>query len=83
MAKKCSDFIGNLNDFMDGELEPELCEEISKHLSHCDNCRIMVDTLKMTVKLCRDGKEEELPPSLENKLNTLLKDRWIKKFGKA
>jgi anti-sigma factor RsiW len=75
--------IGNLNDFIDGELEPELCEEISKHLNQCDNCRIMVDTLKMTVKLCRDGKEEKLPPSLENKLNNLLKDRWIKKFGKA
>jgi hypothetical protein len=41
----------------------------------------MVDTLKQTVVLCRDGKKEKLPPSIENRLNNILKTRWQKKFG--
>jgi predicted anti-sigma-YlaC factor YlaD len=82
MAGKCSDFIGGLNDYIDGALEPELCEEIEQHLGECENCRIMVDTLKQTVKLCREGREEKLPTELEGKLNSLLKQRWDEKFGK-
>jgi len=82
MGGKCSDFIGGLSDYIDGEAEPELCEEIEKHLGQCENCRIMVDTLKQTVSLCREGREEKFPPALEAKLNNLLKKRWEEKFGK-
>jgi len=82
MGGKCSDFVGGLNEYIDGELEPELCEEIEKHLGECENCRIMVNTLKQTVSLCREGREEKLPEALEGKLNNLLKARWKKKFGK-
>ena len=82
MVRKCHDYINELNDYLDGEIDPSLCREIEKHIGMCENCRIMVDTLKQTVKLCREGKEEKLPQSLENKLNNLLKSRWEKKFGK-
>jgi len=82
MAKKCSDYIGNLNDYLDGELDPELCEEIQRHVGECNNCRIMVDTLKQTVTLCREGKRENLPSSLDTKLGSLLREKWQKKFGK-
>ena len=82
MAGKCPDYINNLNDYLDGELSLELCAEIEKHIGECQNCRVMVDTLKQTVKLFREGQEESLPLVLETKLNDLLKMRWNKKFGK-
>lgn len=82
MAKKCHDYISGLNDYLDGEIDPALCEEIEKHIGECQNCRIMVDTLKQTVTLCREGRPEKLPEELENKLNNMLKERWEKKFGK-
>lgn len=82
MAKRCLEYINDLNDYLDGEIDSSLCQEIEKHIGICENCRIMVDTLKQTVKLCREGKEEKLPKSLEDKLNNLLKDRWNRKFGK-
>lgn len=82
MAKKCHDYISGLNDYLDGEIDPELCEEIEKHIGQCENCRIMVDTLKQTVTLCREGQPERLPEKLESKLNNMLKERWEKKFGK-
>ena len=83
MHKKCSDYIGELNDYLDGEVSSELCEEIDKHVGECKNCRLMIDSMKMTVKLCREGIQENLPPELENKLNNLLKKRWDEKFKKS
>ena len=82
MAKKCHDYISNLNDFLDGEIDPALCEEIEKHIGQCENCRIMIDSMRQTVKLCREGREESLPKELESKLNNILKNRWDKKFSK-
>jgi hypothetical protein len=43
----------------------------------------MVDTLRQTVILCKDGEREELPASLSSKLNEAIKRRWQKKFGKS
>ena len=74
--------MSNLTDYIDGELDPELCEEIQKHVGQCQNCKLMVDSLKQTVRLCCDGKEQKLPESLEKNLNNLLKARWEQKFGK-
>jgi predicted anti-sigma-YlaC factor YlaD len=82
MAKKCAEYIGDLNYYLDGGISPELCEEIENHIGRCSNCRIMVDTLKQTVSLCREGKRERLPEALEQKLTGLLRERWRKKFGK-
>ncbi|MBD3232543.1 MAG: hypothetical protein GF315_02340 [candidate division Zixibacteria bacterium] len=83
MGKKCRDYISELNDFIDGELDPQLCLEIEKHIGECENCRIMVDSLQKTVKLCREGKSEKLPAELEKKLNNILLKRWNEKFGAA
>ena len=78
--KKCSDMIQDISGYVDGEIDESLCEEIEKHLSGCKNCRIMVDTLKQTFVLCRDGKKESLPESIQNKLNLVLKKKWDEKF---
>lgn len=83
MKRSCQDYISDLSDYIDGAADPGLCAEIEKHLGECENCRIMVDSLKQTVTLCRDGKPEALPEALEKRLNSLLKARWDKKFGRS
>ncbi len=80
--EKCGKLIQNISDYIDGEVDESLCSELEEHLTGCDNCRIMVDTLKQTFFLCRDGKKENLPESLQNKLNLLLKKKWDEKFNK-
>lgn len=80
--KACSKYIQEIADYIDGEIDTALCAQLEEHLKTCNNCRIMVDTLKQTVVLCREGKKEKLPPEIESKLNAALKKRWEKKFGK-
>ncbi len=79
--ERCDDMIQNLSDYIDGELDPELCSELEVHLKGCKNCRLMLDNLKMTIKLCKDGRCEDLPPELSDKLNKKLAERWKKNFG--
>jgi predicted anti-sigma-YlaC factor YlaD len=83
MTDKCPEYLNELNDYLDGTLDWTTCAEIEKHLGTCENCRIMIDSLKQTVTLCRNGKREPLPAALEGKLNNLLKARWEKKFGRS
>lgn len=78
----CSQYIQNIADYIDGEIDESLCAELENHLKECHNCRIMVDTMKQTVVLCRDGKKERFPAELEKKLTDSLQSRWQKKFGK-
>lgn len=80
--KECNKYIQDICDYIDGEADESLCRELENHLKGCNNCRIMVDTLKQTVVLCRGGKREALPADLQGKLNQSLKKKWEEKFKK-
>lgn len=47
----CKHLLGSLSDYIDGELGSALCSEIEHHLEECENCRIVVDSLRKTVYL--------------------------------
>ena len=49
----CRHLLDSLSDFIDGDLKSELCSDLEKHLAECENCRIVVDTLRKTVNLYR------------------------------
>ena len=78
----CNKYIQDIADYIDGEADESLCSELEKHLKGCRNCRIMVDTLRQTVVLCREGKREALPSELEMKLNRSLREKWERKFNR-
>jgi predicted anti-sigma-YlaC factor YlaD len=81
--KKCPEYLDVLNDYLDGDLDESLCAEIEAHIGECRNCKLMVDTLRQTVKLCRESGEcESLPEHLTQRLNKAIRKRWEEKFGK-
>lgn len=79
----CHKLIAQLADFVDGDLDPKLCRQLKAHLKGCRNCRIMLDRLTMTVKLCKQGECKDLPPELQEQLSNCLEDRWKRKFPAA
>ncbi len=65
----CINLISTLSDYIDGELSPELCAELEQHLSDCDNCRIVVDTLRKTIELYKESSEpSSLPDDVRQRL---------------
>ncbi len=58
-----------LSEFIDGELAPDLCAELEQHMAGCENCRVVVDTLRRTVSLYRTlPADPDLPPDVEERL---------------
>ncbi len=50
-----------LGDYLDGELDPELCSELQKHLGDCEPCRVVVDTTKRTIQFYCAQRPRDIP----------------------
>ncbi len=61
--QNCTHFLNSLSDYVDDELSAELCQELERHMSDCEDCQIVVDTLKKTVYLYHETAEEPIIPS--------------------
>ncbi len=65
----CNQMLGNLSEYIDGELRAELCAQIEGHLKTCENCRVVVDTLRKTIELFEKNQEsDELPCDVKERL---------------
>ena len=59
----CRQLLGSLSEYVDGELDDELCNVLEQHLEDCENCRIVVDTLRKTVYLYHESTQDETIPT--------------------
>lgn len=60
--RQCRHLLGSLSEYIDGTLGEELCVEIESHLSECDNCRVVIDSLHKTISLYHTTAEQESVP---------------------
>ena len=65
----CSHLLGSLSEYVDGALGEEICEEIERHVSDCEDCRIVIDTLKKTIYLYHETAE---PPDIPEEVRSRL-----------
>jgi len=72
----CEELLATLNQYVDGELEPTICESFQEHLSGCNPCQIVVDNIRRTIKLYKNDSQYELPPELHQRLSLALRERW-------
>lgn len=76
----CQIILDNLGDYLDGELEPELCTDIEKHIANCQDCQIVINTLKKTIQLYQmTDRDETLPPEMRRRLYARLN---LEDYGK-
>lgn len=65
----CRHLLGSLSDYVDGALGDSLCAELDRHLAECENCRIVVDTLRKTVYLYHvTAAPEPVPDEVKERL---------------
>lgn len=60
--EECRQLLNSLSDYVDGNLQQELCDEIELHMKDCENCRIVIDTLSKTVSLYQTSSEAAVFP---------------------
>ena len=61
-------YLAVLSEYIDGDLDARLCRELEHHMTHCENCRIVVDTLQRTVNLYHTVADTEFPTEVEQRL---------------
>jgi predicted anti-sigma-YlaC factor YlaD len=79
---KCRSMLGSLSDYLDGTLCEELCQEIEFHIAECQDCHIVVNTLRKTVSLYHELAAEagEVPgPVRERLFRTLNLDDYLRR----
>jgi anti-sigma factor RsiW len=80
---KCEELLAALNDYVDGDLDPAVCEGFQEHLAGCNPCQIVVDNIRRTISLYKAGQPYEMPAELHEKLCGRLRSRWKEKFPSA
>lgn len=80
----CHHLLSSLSDFVDGTLETELCNEIERHLAGCENCQVIVNTLRKTVDLYHVSAQNQanIPPDVRQRLfHRLNLDEFLRENG--
>lgn len=76
IGMKCEELLALLNEYVDGEIDPGICAEFEKHLAGCNPCQVVIDNIRKTITLCKDGKPYELPVEFHDRLHNLLRQQF-------
>ena len=68
----CKGVIREISDYIDGELEPPMKQELERHLQDCEDCKMVVDQTRLTVEIFCDSKPVELPADVKVRLHDAL-----------
>lgn len=69
---KCSDFLKELTDYLDGVIDPPTRAELEEHLHWCHNCYVVLSTTQRTIQIYRDSQLYELPDNLRDRLRSAI-----------
>jgi anti-sigma factor RsiW len=71
----CKHVVLQLCDYLDGELDASLLQDLSRHLDHCQDCRIFVDTCRKTVEIYCNTEPLPLPADVRERLERALAEK--------
>jgi anti-sigma factor RsiW len=64
----CKDFLRELSDYLDENLEAEIRSKIEAHIAECPNCWVIADTTRKTIKIYQGMEPHPLPADVESRL---------------
>jgi predicted anti-sigma-YlaC factor YlaD len=71
-SELCGELRAQLPDYLDGEAQETICRAIEEHLAGCDDCRVIVDTLKKTITLYHCAPRDDVPIDVHDRLVRVL-----------
>ena len=75
---KCEEMLAMMNEYVDGTVDPAICEEFEKHMAGCNPCQVVVDNIRKTIRLYKNGQPYELPVKFREQLHGALQQCWQK-----
>jgi anti-sigma factor RsiW len=66
---KCTEFLKELSEYLDGRISESLKAELDEHLHWCHECHVVLNTTQKTIEIYRDNHLYELPDPLRSRLH--------------
>ncbi len=67
----CREMFKKLSEYIDGELDQSICDAIEEHANNCVACFSCLETLKRTVAICKNLKDQPVPVEFSRKLREI------------
>jgi hypothetical protein len=80
---KCEELLAFLNEYVDGTVDTGICDEFEKHMKGCNPCQVVVDNIRKTITLYKQGKPHTLPIQVHERLHTVLREQWRKTHSES
>ena len=73
MKLDCKHVWEYISEYIDGCVDPQVKEDIERHLEHCEICSAILDSTRNILILTADGRTFELPVGFSERLHERLK----------
>ncbi|MDE3166678.1 MAG: zf-HC2 domain-containing protein, partial [Acidobacteriota bacterium] len=60
----CKDFLHELSEYLDENVDAELRAKLERHISECPNCWVIADTTRKTIKIYKGMDPYPIPPEV-------------------
>ena len=64
----CKQFLQELNDYLDPNVDEGLKKKLQSHVSECPNCFVIVDTTKRTLQVYKGVEPQSIPEDVQSRL---------------
>ncbi len=75
----CKGVIRELSNYIDGDLDPLVKQELEDHLEHCEDCTMIVDQTKKSIEILCDSRPVELSAGVRSRLHAALRQKLAEK----
>lgn len=75
----CKGVIREVSNYIDGELDHTIRQELERHLEHCEDCALILDQTRKSIEILCDSEPIPLSADVQSRLRAALRDKLSKK----
>ena len=70
----CPDVLDLFSRYLEGEINPDVCAEMERHLAACGRCKATCESLKRTLALCRTSPAARVPSAVQESVRVAVRN---------
>ncbi len=64
----CNTLMQSISDYVGGDLDESLCAVLEEHLCGCENCQVVLNTMKKTIEIYHMLPPGDMPEDVRMRL---------------
>jgi anti-sigma factor (TIGR02949 family) len=72
----CKEFLQELNEYLDENIDAELRAKLEAHVNNCPNCFVIFDTTRRTIQVFKGMEPQTIPEDVHTRLMSALERKF-------